>query len=333
MLFNTTNAPKSLATVVLFVALVSTRVAAFDALVGPGVGNADTLLSEGTRLFNRRQYSKAAENFMKASRANPANTAVYVQLARALNLAKDLPRACYAYRVYLKSVPESPDRKKASAESDQCERQLKSQSSAHDFTQKFVDKKAAFFAALEAKNIMNPGGASESLAGLVKDGFLGPELGEMAQKLGALAIAESEDVHKTALSGASVSVATLKSARPLYQLAHDVGASASAAKGRMAFLDGLAEFQEGNFKKAENLFEEAARLEKTSREYSFYRGLALFRSGDRQGALKVLETELPNDPRTDVLRVAQSVGHGSDSGAAELEKMLFLRRYPPQTAQ
>ena len=82
-----------------------------DPLVGSGVGNADTFVSEGSKLFNKKQYPKASEQFLKATRANPALTQTYAQLARAQILAKELQRACYAYRVYLKSVPDSPDRK------------------------------------------------------------------------------------------------------------------------------------------------------------------------------------------------------------------------------
>ena len=99
--------------------------AAGTALVGSGVGNADSLISEGTKLYNQKKFAKAADQFLAANRANPSALPTYLQLARSLLAAKEIMRSCYVYRVYLKAAPESPDRKKAQAESDQCERQLK----------------------------------------------------------------------------------------------------------------------------------------------------------------------------------------------------------------
>ena len=300
-------------------------------VVGAGVGNADTFVSEGSKLFNKKQYAKASEQFLKATRANPALVQTYVQLARAQLLAKELQRACYSYRVYLKSVPDSPDRKKASAESDQCERQVKGlKKPPEDPTRGFVDLRAAFFTSLDARQLLGPGSASETLRQLVRDGFLGPELGEMAQKLGATATAEAEGVHKRALAGEELGPEILRSARPLYQVAQDVGTSAPDARGRMAFLDGLAELNEKSWKKAELHFTEAARSAPENKEYVFFRGLALVQGGDRAGALKVLESELKDDPRTAVLRAALALGDSPVSGATELEKLLFNTRYPPE---
>lgn len=304
---------------------------AADALVVAGVGNADTFVSEGSKLFNKKQYAKASENFLKATRANPANAATYVQLARAQMLAKDLQRACYAYRVYLKSVPDSPDRKKAAAESDQCERQLKATKKLpEDPTKGFVDGRAAFFTALDAKQLLGAGSAAETLKTLVHGGFLGPELGEMAQKLGTSATQEAEAVHARALAGEKLSPETLRSARPLYQLAHEVGAAAGDSKGKMAFLDGLAELNDKAWKKAEGHFAEAAKSDTSNHEYAYYRALALFNAGDRAHALKVLEADLKDDPRTAVLRASLALSESPEAGANELEKLLFTTRNPPE---
>lgn len=304
--------------------------ASAEPLIGPGVGNADTLVSEGTKLFNRKQYPKAAEHFMKATRANPATISSYVQLARALMLAKQAQKACYAYRVYLKAAPDSPDRKKAAAESDQCERQAKASKEQTDLLQKYVDVRAAFFSALDRNEVLGATGAAEALESLVKDGFLGPELGDMSQKLAAAATAEADAIHKRALSGEVLTADALRTARPLYQVAQDVGVSSADSKGRMAFLDGLAELAEKNFKKAEAHFVEASKSDPSNKEYVFYRGLAMFQGGERAGALKVLEADLKDDPRTLVLRAALAVGHSADFGAAEVEKLLFTTRYPPE---
>lgn len=302
------------------------------ALIGPGVGNADTFVSEGGKLYNKKQYAKAAEQFLKATRANPALTNTYVQLARAQLQAKQVLMACYAYRVYLKSVADSPDRKKAAAESDQCERQLKSMKApAVDPTRTFVDLRAQFFASLDAKNLLTaPDSANESFKTLVKDGFLGPELGEMGQKLGAAATAQAESIHKRALAGEKLTPEELRLAHPLYQVAHEVGASPADARGRMAFLDGLAELSEKSWKKAETHFTEAAKSDPANKEYAFFRALALVHAGERPQALKILEAELKDDPRTAVLRASLSMGESLESGATELEKLLFTNRYPPE---
>jgi tetratricopeptide (TPR) repeat protein len=309
--------------------LASTSLA--DPFVGAGVGNADTFVSEGSKLFNKKQYPKAAEQFLKATRANPALAQTYVQLARAQMLAKQLQRSCYAYRVYLKSVPDSPDRKKAAAESDQCERQVKGMKvPPDDPTKGFVDQRAAFFTSLDAKELLGPNSASETLRALVRDGFLGPELGEMAQKLSAAATAEAEAVHKRALSGEKLPAEALRSARPLYQVAQELGASPADAKGRMAFLDGLAELNEKSWKKAEAHFTEASKSDPENKEYVFFKALSMVQGGERVAALKVLEADLKDDPRTAVLRAALALGDSPVSGATELEKLLFNTRYPPE---
>lgn len=317
---------------VVLVGLVAFPAFAQHALVGAGVGNADTFVSEGGKLYNKKQYAKAADQFLKATRANPALTNTYVQLARAQLQAKQVLMACYAYRIYLKSVPDSPDRKKAAAESDQCERQLKGMKApAVDATKTFVDLRATFFASLDAKLLLTkPDSAHEVFKTLVKDGFLGPELGDMAQKLGAAATAEAESIHKRALAGEKLAPEELRLAHPLYQVAHEVGASPADARGRMAFLDGLAELNEKSWKKAETHFTEAAKSDPSNKEYAFFRALALVHAGERPQALKIMEADLKDDPRTAVLRASLSMGESLESGATELEKLLFTNRYPPE---
>ena len=305
--------------------------AANTSLVGPGVGNADSLVSEGTKLYNQKKYPKAAEVFLTANRASPTTLPTYLQLARSLLAAKQVQRACYVYRVYLKAAPDSPDRKKAQAESDQCERQVKTvKNQPPDLSQKYVETRAAFYAALDQGLVVGSGGANEQLTTLVTDGYLSPDLGDMAAKLGAAALAKADEIHKAALANEKMSLERLRAARPLYQVASDVGASPPDQKARTAFLDGLASLQERDFKKAEQLFTEAARADPKNSEYVFYQGLALIQAGDRAGALKVLETQLKDDPRTRVLRAALALGNSPDDGAAELERLLFTTRYPPE---
>jgi len=305
--------------------------AASEPLVGAGVGNADTFITEGTKQYNAKQYPKAIDNFTKATRANPALLPPYLQLARSLLAAKQISRACYLYRVYLKATPDTPDRKKAQAESDQCERQLKTaKKQPPDLSGKYVDTKAAFFAALDQSQILDKGGAYESLKTLVKDGYMGPDLGEMAQKLGAAAQAAADDIHKRAIGYEKLSADALKSARALYQVAQDVSVNVAHAAAASAFCDGLAHLQAKDLKKAESLFAEAAKAAPENKEYTFYRAVALVQAGDKKGALKVLDADLKDDPRTEVLRTSLALGDSPEAGATELERLLFSRRYPAE---
>jgi tetratricopeptide (TPR) repeat protein len=301
-----------------------------EPLVGPGVGNADTFVSEGTKLYNQKQYAKAADNFSKAARANPALLPPYLQLARSLLAAKQVVRACYLYRVYLKAAPESPDRKKAQAEDDQCERQIKPSMKGTDLTQKYVETKAAFFSALDRGALLEKDGAFESLKSLVKEGFMGPELGDMAQKLGTAASSAAEDIHKRAMAYEKLPPEVLKSERGLYQAAVDVGATVPDASSASAFCDGLAALQAKELKKAESLFGEAAKAKPDNKEYTFHRAIALAQAGDKKGALRVLEADLKDDPRTEVLRTSLSLQESPESGANELERLLFSRRNPAE---
>jgi len=313
------------------VSLLVSFAAVAEPLVGAAVGNADTLISEGSRLYNKKQYPRAVEQYLKATRVAPATLTTYLQLARASVLAKQVQRGCYAYRVYLKAAPESPDRKKASAESDQCERQLKTaKGQPPDLSQKYVEVRANFFAQLDKGVLLGPTSASEDLRSLVKDGFLGPDLGDMAQKLASSAIAQAEAIHKRALANEKLEAETLRSARPLFQIAVDSGQASSSSAAVVGFLDGLAEFSEKDFKRATQLFAEAAKADPSNKEYGFYRALALYQSGDRLAALKALETDLKDDPRTAVLRTSLALANSPEVGAAELERLLFTTRFPAE---
>ena len=313
------------------IAVLLSSIVSAEPLVGAGVGNADALISEASRLYNKKQHAKAVDLYLKATRVAPTTLATYLQLARASVLAKQLQRGCYAYRVYLKASPDTPERKKASAESDQCERQLKNaKGQPPDLTQKYVETRAAFFAQLDKGAVLGPTGASEELRTLVKDGFLGIELADMAQKLGSAAVAEAEGIHKRALANEKLPSEQLRSARPLFQIAADCGVTAGNSGGVTAFLDGLAEFTEKDFKRATQLFGEAAKLDPANKEYAFYRGLSLYQAGDKLAALKALETDLKDDPRTAVLRTALALGNSPEVGASERERLRFTTRFPAE---
>ncbi|MHB8874713.1 MAG: tetratricopeptide repeat protein [Myxococcaceae bacterium] len=316
--------------VLVLASLLAASAAGAEPLVGPSVGNADVLLSEGSKLYNRKQPAKAADAFLKATRANPAAVQAYLQLARSHLAAKQLMRACYEYRAYLKAASESPERKKAQGESELCERQLKgAKGQPPDPAPRYVELRAAFFAALEKKELLGPSSASEALRSLVTEGFVGTELGDMASKLHAAALEAAGALHARALAREAVTTDALKTVRPLYQLCADVGPAPAEAAARSAFLDGLAAFQGGDYTQAEALFAEASKAEPAAKEYRYYRAMALFRGGDRKAALDAMEADLPDDPRTAVLRVALALGTSPETGAAELERLLFTKRYPP----
>ncbi|MBI3180750.1 MAG: tetratricopeptide repeat protein [Myxococcales bacterium] len=301
-----------------------------EPMVGPGVGSADLFVSEGSKLYNQKQFPEAASAFLKATRASPASLQAYLQLARSYHAAKQLRRACYVYRVFLKAAPDSPDRKKAQSESDLCERQLRgARGQPPDPVPKFVETKASFFAALEERKLLGAGSASSALSALVAEGFVGPDLGEMAAKLHSASVAAADELHRRALAREPVSVEALRSGRALYALAADVGPPPPGHLAKGAFLDGVAAYATSDYQSAASLFSEAAAADPSAKEYEFHRAMALVRVGDRKGALKSLEEKLPDDPRTAVLRVSLSLGESPEAGAGELERLLFSTRFAP----
>ncbi len=314
-----------LAALVLCAALCTPALA--EPLIGPSVGNADLLIAEGNNLYNQKKYDKAAESFLKATRANPTAVAALLGLGRSFLGAKQVMKACLAYRAYVKGAPDTPERAKAQAEQELCDRQLKTaKKQPADPTPRYVEKKAAFFSALDSKQLLGPGSASEELRGLLKDGYVGVDLADMAGKLSAAANAAAEELHARALKKEKLSADALRSAKALYQLAVDT-ASPPQHQARASFLEGLAELQAGKPKLAEPKFAEAAKADPSVKDYTFYRAVALQKGGDADAALKLLETELPTDPRTGVLRAALAVSHSAEAGATELEKLLFSKRY------
>src|SRR5258707_12849319 len=102
-------------------AVVFSGAAVAEPLVGPSVGNADVLISEGNRLYSTKKYAKAASKFLAATRANPSATQPYLVLARSYMGAKQVPAACNAFRAYLTAAPDAADRAKAQRELPNCE--------------------------------------------------------------------------------------------------------------------------------------------------------------------------------------------------------------------
>ncbi len=301
--------------------------AAAEPLVGPAVGNADLLVADGARLFNEKKYEEAKASFLKASRVNPAQLPTYLSLARSYFALQDLERACLTYRVYVKNAPETPDREKAQGELELCDRQLAAAGVTPKLSQSFVSQKATFFDALDKGLYSGPASAGEFLQTLVASGYAAPDLGDMAGKLARAAELAAEKWHQKALSHQQVPAQDLRSGAALYQLALDCGATAGKQAARAAFLEGLALLLEGKANQAEQKFEEGAAKDATDTEIRFYRALSKFQAGDKAGALKALETDLPSDPRTAVLRVALAMDGAPSGAAAELERFLYSRKF------
>jgi hypothetical protein len=311
----------------MLAAVAFTGAAVAEPLVGPSVGNADVLISEGNRLYSNKKYAKAASKFLAATRANPTATQPYLVLARSYMGAKQVPAACNAYRAYLSAA--SADRPKAERELRNCERRFKrvKKSNRIDLGPKYVETKAQFFAALDEKILLGSGSASVALRTLIHDGYVGPDLADMGSKLNTAASAAAEDFYRRAMAREWIPAHTLRDAKQLYQLAVETGSPPQSYGSHSAFIEGLADFQSFEAKRAEQKFAEASLAEPAVTEYKFYRAAAIYRGGDKTSALEALEKDLPQDPRTAVLREAQALGSSSQAGATELEQLLFTKRF------
>jgi thioredoxin-like negative regulator of GroEL len=315
-------------------AVLACGVAFAEPLVGPSVGDANGLVAEGTRLYNKRRYKEASELFLKATRANPSLLPAYLGLARSRMGAKDLAPACTAYKAYVRSAPDIQDRSKAQRELELCERQLKASRKKKkapppppDLTARHVELKATFFSTLEDGRLVGPDSAGEMLRTLVTEGYLGTDLGDMGLRLNAACRATTDALHRGALAGEPLPAERLAQVRELFALASDTGEPVSQAAAQTPFLEGMGALQAGDASKAEGLFAQAAQAAPARAEYRLWRARALQRAGDLRGALAVMEAELPEDSRTDVLRAAVAAQGSPEAGARELERILF-QRYP-----
>ncbi|WP_342374618.1 hypothetical protein NVS55_25090 [Myxococcus stipitatus] len=312
-------------------------VALAEPLVGPSVGNADALVAEATKLYNKRQYAESSRLFLRATRANPALLPAYLGLGRARIGAKETAGACAAYRAWLKSAPDIQERPKAQGELELCERQLKAARKKKgpvpaDSTARHVEMKAAFFEALEAGRLTETGGAGEGLRTLIAEGYLGVDLAEMATRLSTASRTGAEDVHRRALTGEALATEQLSTARALLDWARDTGEPVPQSSAKGQFLEGLVALQGGDARGAEGLFAKAATEAPGVAEYRVWRAAALQRAGDLRGALTVMEADLAEDPRTDLLRAAVAQQTSAEDGARELEQLLF-QRYSPAAAR
>lgn len=296
-------------------------------LVGASVGSADALLAEGNRLYNQKDYAAAADALLRATRANPRLMPSYLQLARSLLAARQLPQACYAYRAFLRGEPDAADRQKAEGELQLCERQLEADQAARkekDLGAAFAEPKARFFSALDKGEL---GSAFEALAQLVGGGYLGADLADLAAKLGAAASASAEKAYRAALQGELKDASAVKAGLRALEIATDAGAPPPAREAKAAFLTGMSALLEGRPQEAEEAFSRAGKGDGAGPSPVLWRARALAQV-DRRKAVQLLSAELPGDPRTGAAAVAASLPEAPGQAAAELEKLLFDQRFP-----
>lgn len=318
---------RHLLALVLLLAAPSARAASPTALVGPGVGPADLFTSQALKDYNARRYDAARDELLKALHAKPDAVPAYLLLARAYLKTGQVALACWTYRTYLKNAPPTPDRDKAQAESTNCERQRTHlRPPPEDPGVAFVDQKAAFQEAAEGAKLLGPGSASAILQQLLKDGYVAPDLAELAAKLRSSAEAKANATFQRAVGHEAVEPAALREVTALYHLAEDVGATDPSGAPRGHFAEGVAALQEKKWAEAEKAFGEAqgAGVDKDAK---FDAAVAIYRGGEHKRAIALLEKELPDDPRTVVLKTDAAIARDPREGADALEKLLFKERF------
>jgi tetratricopeptide (TPR) repeat protein len=296
-------------------------------MVGPSVGSSDLFVSQGNKAYNDGKYSDARDAYLKAARAKPDNVPIYLSLARAYMQTKEIALACYAYRVYLKAAPTAPDHDKAQSEQEQCEHQKSSMNPPPtDPGPGFVDQKAAFQEAAEGDKLLGPASASDVLQKMLQAGYSAPDLADMGTKLRTVAEKDANAGYDAAIRREVQDPAQLRNTAALYALAQDVGSTDEQFGPRQHLLEGFASLLEKKYDVAEKEFKAAAGSG-NGKDAKFYGAVAAYRSGDRKRAIKMLETDLPDDPRTPLLRTDALISTDAKEGAQELEKMLFNQRF------
>lgn len=319
---------RTLFTLVL-VALPSVALAAPSptALVGPGVGSVELLVTQGLKDYNAGNYPAARDDFLKSLRASPDNAPVYLSLARSYLQTKQIALACWTYRVFLKASPNTPDREKAQAELENCQRQQAALSPVPaDPGLAFVDQRATFEQTVNAGNLLGPGSASATLRQMLVDGYAAPDLAKMAQELRAAAETQANATYQKAVAHQPQEPAALRQGSELFQLALDVGATDAAYPPRAQFTSALADLQEHKWAEAEKGFSQSLGAG-DDKESKFYAAVAAYRSGAHARALQMLERDLPDDPRTQLLRVDSEIAQDPKRGAQQLEQLLFERSF------
>jgi tetratricopeptide (TPR) repeat protein len=310
--------------------LASTAAVADAAMVGPGVGNPELLLSQGNKAYNAKEFDKAHEAYLKATRANPALPGPYLALARSLLRSNHRALSCYTYRLFLKISPDTGDRQKAQAELELCEKQLAANPESVDPVAKFAALKGAVLQALDKGVVVGtPDSVKETLTALLAAEYSAPDLAEIANKARTLA----EQQAATAFAAAAkpgAAAADLRAGAEAYHFAAEVGSEEGPAQSHALYLGGCADLLEGKYDTAIEAFRKANSISPLP-EARFRHGVALWKKGDHTGAVKLLEKEMKGDPRTSLIALAQALSSSDHKAGAEaLENFLFEERFKKQ---
>lgn len=311
---------------VLAALLCAAAPAAAEPLLGPAVGDPARLLEEGRKLHARRRFADAAEVLLRASRAAPDQAPAHLALARSQLRAGRIAEACHAFRTFLLVGAAHEERAAAEKELAACEAQERARKLVPiESREEVLRNRSRFAAALEAGALDEAGAA---LRGLLDAGLLGPGPGEMAQRLVAAALQQGEGIHARALAREPLDEQAIRTAIGHYELVATFAVDTSTWAGRRAFLEGVIAMQSGAWPIAVERFGAAMEAAPTQTEYAFFRALALWRGGDRAGAVAALRRDLPADPHTALIEAVTAVEAGGFRGAAEVERLLFATRYP-----
>ena len=148
---------------------------------------------------------------------------------------------------------------------------------------------------------------------MLKDGYAAPDLLDMATKLRTAAETAANTGYQKAVNHEDVDPVSLRNSAALFQLAQDVGATDATYAPRARFAEALANLQEHKYAEAEKGFASAMGAG-NDKDAKFYAAVSVYRSGDHKRALQQLEKELPDDPRTKLLKVDAAIAQASAEG-------------------
>jgi hypothetical protein len=119
-----------------------------------------------------------------------------------------------------------------------------------------------------------------------------------------------------------MTVDDLRSTAALLRLAEDVGDTDTTLGPKAHFVEGFAHMQEKHWGQAEAEFKQSIGAG-ADKDAKFYAAVALYRNGEHKKAIKQLEQDLPDDPRTGLIKTDQAMSVDSKEGSQDLEKLLF----------
>ncbi len=239
---------------IILLLLAALPAQATEPMVGPAVGNADTLVSEGSKLFNRSSTPRPPSSSSRRRAPTRPTWAPTCSWRAPTCSPSSCSRACYAYRVYLKAVARHP-RPQEGLRRERPVRaaaQGRAQRSPTIRRRGYVDSAPPSSPRSTRRSCWGPGAASETLrAPGEATASSGPSWATWPRSWAPRPSPRPTPCTSARSTSEPLTAEELRSARPLYQVASDVGTSPPDAKARIAFLDGLAALTERDFQKAE----------------------------------------------------------------------------------